>query len=63
MEISPDDGFEKPWGTPWVHPWDGVPPGIARIAETHAAMGRLPAPQLPERALAIESPLDIYEIL
>lgn len=23
--------------------------GIARIAETHAAMGRLPAPQLPER--------------
>ena len=24
-------------------------PGIARIAETHAAMGRLPAPQLPER--------------
>jgi len=36
--------------------WKGVAPllahhaatGIARIAETHAAMGRLPAPQLPE---------------
>ena len=24
------------------------PPGIARIAESHAAMGRLPPPQLPE---------------
>ena len=28
-------------------------PGIARIAESHAAMGRLPLPQLSERRLAV----------
>eukprot|EP00913_Durusdinium_trenchii_P011228 g10544.t1 len=41
--------------------WKGVAPllahhaatGIARIAESHAAMGRLPPPQLSERRLAV----------
>ena len=47
FEISPDDGKHR---EPKVQPWDThEKPGIARIAETHAAMGRLPAPQLPER--------------
>ena len=40
---------EKSWGTKGSTTMGPMIEGIARIAETHAAMGRLPAPQLPER--------------